>query len=186
MLSNILLDKLPKITPNGFKIQTDYKNVIKFELLMQDNDIDPEMKIALSLQLFYDEVVDVEKQINDIIWFYRCGKEVKTSQNKENNNKIKQIYSYEFDAGYIYSAFLEQYNIDLQKSDMHWWKFKALFESLNKNIKIVEIMGYRALDIGQIKDKEERKYYSKLKKQYELPDMRSDEEKESDFGKLFW
>ena len=186
MLSNILLDKLPEITPNGFKIQTDFRNAIKFELLMQDNELSTEIKIQLAFQLFYDEIIDVEKQIEDIIWFYTCGKEIKTSQKNERSNRVKQIYSYEFDAGYIYSAFVEQYNIDLQEINMHWWKFKALFEGLNKNIKIIEIMGYRALDINKIKDKEERKYYKKLQKQYELPDMRSIEEKEADFGNLFW
>ena len=106
-------------------------------------------------------------------------------ENKE-ENKQKQIYSYEFDAEYIYSSFMEQYKIDLNTSHMHWWKFKALFEGLNENTQIVKIMGYRAIDLGKIKDKEEKTRYKKLKKLYALPDMRTQEEKEADFGKAFW
>ena len=37
MLCNILLDELPKKTPHEYNIKTDFKQGIKFELLMQDN-----------------------------------------------------------------------------------------------------------------------------------------------------
>lgn len=82
---------------------------------------------------------------------------------------------------------MQQYNIDLNKIKyMHWWKFKALFEGLNENTQIVKIMGYRAMDITKIKDKEEKARYKKLKRMYQLPDMRSIEQKEADFGRAFW
>lgn len=183
---NILLDKLPQYTPQGLKIRTDFKETIKFELLMQDNKINEIDKLSIALNLYYYEVpTNIKQAVNEMLWFYRCGKEIKTSQNKEENNQ-KQIYSYEFDAEYIYSSFMEQYKIDLNKSHMHWWKFKALFEGLNENTQIVKIMGYRGIDLGKIKDKEEKARYKKLKKLYALPDMRTQEEKEADFGKAFW
>lgn len=87
----------------------------------------------------------------------------------------------------IYSAFIETYQMDLQEIDyLHWWKFKAMFNSLNKDTKIVEIMGYRAIDLSKIKDKEEKARYRKLKKIYKLPDMRTEAQKEADFGNAFW
>ena len=39
-------------------------------------------------------------------------------------------------------------------------------------------MGYRAINIGDIKDKEQKKFYKKMKSLYSLPDNRSEEEKE--------
>ena len=57
---------------------------------------------------------------------------------------------------------------------------------MKKQTKLVEIMGYRAIDLSKIKDKEEKKRYKNLKKIYQLPDMRTAEEKEADFGKAFW
>ena len=82
---------------------------------------------------------------------------------------------------------MEQYKIDLNNIKyLHWWKFKALFNSLNKNTHFVEIMGYRAMDLSKIKDKEEKKRYKRLQKIYALPDMRTEEQKEADFGKAFW
>ena len=169
---NILLDKLPETTRNGLKIRADFRESIKFELLMQDRTIDNKDKIKLALNLYYyniNEIKDIKQAIDDILWFYRSGKELKNNvdeEEKEVKNKQKQIYSYEFDADYIYSAFMEQYKIDLNNIKfLHSWKFKAL---------------------NKIKDKEMKKFYKKMKKLYALPDMRTEEEKESDFAENLW
>lgn len=195
MYYNLILNKLPQYTPNHLKIRTDFRESIKFELLMQDKTISDEDKIKIVLNLYYYEpqkIQNIEQAIKDILWFYRCGIEEKriekmNIQNKENNDKNKQIYSYEFDAEYIYSAFIEQYNIDLNVIKyLHWWKFKALFNGLNENTQFVKIMGYRAINLSKIKDKEMKANYRKMQKLYALPDMRSEEEKESDFADELW
>ena len=189
---NILLDRLPQYTQDGHRIRTDFRESIKFELLMQDNKIDERNKVEQALRLYYydlSKITDIKKAIDEIVWFYACGEKKKVDNKIENNsNKVKkQIYSYEFDAEYIYSAFLQQYKIDLNSIRyMHWWKFKALMENLNEDTQFVKIMGYRAVDISKIKDKEEKARYKKLKKTYALPDMRTTEQKEADFGKAFW
>ena len=74
----------------------------------------------------------------------------------------------------------------MQDEELHWWKFKALFQGLKEDNKIVQIMGYRGMDLSKIKDKEERKHYKRLKKLYALPDMRTEEQKEADFAGAFW
>lgn len=74
-MKNILLDKLPKYTPSGLRIRTDFRESIKFELLMQDNKIDKREKIMLALQLFYydiSKISDIKKAVDDILWFYKC------------------------------------------------------------------------------------------------------------------
>lgn len=188
MQCNILLDKLPSYTPSGLKIRTDFRESIKFELLMQDVNIKEEDKIRLALNLYYDKFFDIEDALRDMIWFYSCNRiENNKEQKRTIERKEKQIYSYEFDSEFIYSAFMEQYNIDLNNIEyLHWWKFKALFNSLNKNIHFSKIMGYRAIDLSSIKDKETRKRYKKLKELYILPDMRSEEEKENDMAEELW
>ena len=52
---NILVDKLPT-DYEGLKINTNFRSFILFELLMQDREIEKEDKIALALDLFYDEL----------------------------------------------------------------------------------------------------------------------------------
>ena len=188
---NILVDELPKKVGN-VDINSDFRISILFELLMQDNELSEEEKVEQALILYYpnlEEITNHKEAIENIIWFYKCGKEeIKENVDEESNmkNRQKQIYSYEFDAEYIYSAFMEQYNIDLNSiSYLHWWKFKALFNSLNENVLFSKIMGYRAMNLAKIKDKEIKKHYKKMQKLYALPDMRSEEEKENDFAEAF-
>jgi hypothetical protein len=47
-------------------------------------------------------------------------------------------------------------------------------------------MGYRAVDLSKIKDKETKRKYKRLKQEYALPDERTEEEKENDFAEAFW
>ena len=61
-----------------------------------------------------------------------------------------------------------------------------MFEGLKAENKICEIMGYRAVDVGKIKDKEEKKRYKKLQREWALPDDRTEEEKEQDFADALW
>lgn len=189
---NILVDELDAIVKEkigNIKINTDFRISILFELLMQDNTVSKKEKILQSLQLYYpdlDKIKDFDKAIQDMLWFYRCGKELADSKENNNVERNKQIYSYEFDDDKIYSAFMEQYNIDLQDIKyLHWWKFKALFNALSENTQFVKIMGYRAMNVNEIKDKKMKKQYRKLQKMYALPDMRTEEEKEYDFGEAF-
>lgn len=190
---NLLIDDIDYIVQSRIQIpfNTDFRQGILFELLMQDNSIKNEIKVRETLNLFYPDqtlITDIQKAIDDILWFYKLDK--KENVDKRNNKEekeIKQIYSYEFDNELIYDAYRNQYNINLQRIPyLHWWEFRAMFEGLKEDNKIVQIMGYRAMDISKIKDKEEKKYYKQLQKQYALPDMRTTEQKEVDFGKAFW
>lgn len=47
-------------------------------------------------------------------------------------------------------------------------------------------MGYRAIDLGKIKDKDEKAKYRRLQRQFALPDNRTKEEKEKDFADALW
>lgn len=189
MYCNLLISKLPQHTDSGLRIRTDFRESIKFELLMQDRSIEDEKKIRMILNLYYyrpEQITDVRKALEEIVWFYAGGDKKETRSNTEKENKKKQIYSYEFDAEYIYSAFMQQYKIDLNSIKyLHWWKFRALFTNLNEDVFFSKIMKYRAIELSSIKDKEMKKFYKKMKRIYALPDMRTEEEKEYDFGEAF-
>lgn len=184
---NLLVDKLPT-DYEGLKIDTNFRSFILFELLMQDNELKEEEKIYLAINLFYKEPPeDLKKAIEGILWFYRCGEEEKKVGKSGGESRKKQIYSYEYDAKLIYSAFLDQYGVDLNEINyLHWFKFKALFEGLKSDNKICEIMSYRSIDLNKIKDKDERKKYRKLQREFALPDNRTIEEKEQDFANALW
>lgn len=190
------LDLILKSRIGDIEFNTNFRYGILFEKLMNDPNVDKQIKVLQAIKIFYpkwQQITDYEKAVKDLFWFYTCGK---SELEKPENNKIKKkvaedkskkIYDYDIDDGYIYSAFLQQYGIDLQDINyLHWWKFKAMFNSLNSDTKIVEIMGYRNIDLSKIKDKQEKARYKKLKEIYKLPDMRTEAQKERDLGNAFW
>ena len=189
---NLLLDNIDEVVKNRIKIDfdTNFRIAVAFEIMMQNPKYSMQAKTYQALKLFYpemDEIKDVKKAIDDIIWFYSCGKSEEKTSRKKGKNKQKQIYSYEFDNDLIYSAFKNQYNIDLEEVEyLHWWKFKAMFEGLKSDNRIVEIIRYRTIDLTKIKDKNMKKHYKQLQEDYKLPDMRSEEEKEEDFAEALW
>ena len=139
---NLLIHKLP-IQVKEMKINTDFRISILFELLMQNQKMRKELKIMKALQLYYpdfEKISNYEIAIEQMLWFYKCGKELDNSNKRNtNHNRYNQIYSYEFDDTYIYSAFLQQYHIDLQEVEyMHWWKFKAMFDGLSEDTEILK------------------------------------------------
>lgn len=179
---NLLIDLVPvsvDIEGEKYEINSDFRTSILFELLMQDSEISEEDKIIHALELYYSILPNnLNEAVEKLLWFYRCGKD-EVEGKGYGKGKSEQIYSYDYDDDYIYSAFLDQYGVDLQDMEyLHWWKFKAMFKALKEDNEIVKIMGYRAMDLSKIKDKEEKSYYKKMKELYKIPSNISKDEKE--------
>lgn len=171
---NILIDLVPttvEIDGVEYEINSDFRTSILFELLMQDYTIGEKEKIYMALELYYPIIpTNIDEAIEQMLWFYRCGKDEVKSKGTGKGRGATQIYSFEHDDDYIYSAFLDQYGLDLQDIQyLHWWKFKAMFKALKEDNEIVKIMGYRAMDLSKIQDKEQKKYYKKMKELYRIP-----------------
>lgn len=186
---NLLIDLVPntvEIDNEEYEINSDFRTSILFELLMQDSSIVDEDKIFIALQLYYPVIPDdVNLAIDKILWFYRCGKDIRNQKGNGKGKSVTQIYSFEHDDDYIYAAFMDQYNIDLQDiKHLHWWKFKAMFKSLREDNEIVKIMGYRSMDLSKIKEKEQKAYYKKMKQLYEIPISKDEREKLDDINNI--
>lgn len=186
---NILVDLLPiavEIDNKNYEINSDFRTSILFELLMQDSSIGAEDKIITALELYYPVIPEnINEAIERMLWFYRCGKEITSSKGNGKGKSVTQIYSFEHDDDYIYAAFMDQYNIDLQDIEyLHWWKFKAMFKSLKEDNEIVKIMGYRSMDLSKIKSKEEKAYYKKMQELYKLPMPKDEQEKLDDINNI--
>lgn len=177
MHNNILVNKLPQYVEIGgaeVKINTDFRISIQFENLLKDTKLNDEEIFNKALSLYYPVLPpeeDINEAVQKMLWFYRCGKEYK--EEKKAKKAQKEIYSFEYDADKIYSAFLDQYRVDLQECELHWWKFKAMFNSLKEDNEISKIMSIRAMDTSKL-SKEQKEHYNKLKKIYAIP--RSEEE----------
>ena len=176
---------------------TDFRNWIRYEeLMLSTNDEDLDAIEILTL-CFKDGVnilneIDIESAFDSLLWFFTIGEEkekpkenIPEEDDKENvvKPKAKIIYSYKYDWEYIYSAFMQCYGLDLFTCSLHWWQFKALFNSLSEDTQFVKILGYRSMTISSNMSKEEKRRIRKMKKIYGLPDTRSEEEKETSFAR---
>lgn len=198
------MDKPPEqVEVDGklYKINSDFRTSIQFEILMQkkeltekqkefanelcllDKEMDRETAELLAkykdgLELYYLEIPnDINGAINAMLWFYECGKENIDKKKSKKSGSGKKIYDYNYDADYIYAAFFEQYHIDLAEQELHWWKFSALFSALSEDCMISKIITYRVIDTKGM-EKEQKAFYNRMKRLYQLPEDISEEERE--------
>ena len=171
---NILIDELPRsVTIDGdeFPVNYGFRTFVLIEICIFDTKLSDSERVNNALELFYGDRLpdDISAAFERMMWFYRGGKDEKKAKSKGSSN-VKRCYCFEQDAPYIYSAFRTQYNLDLQdvsSTDLHWWKFKAMFEALNEDLRISKIMSYRVTDTAGM-DKHQKKFYSDMKKLYAL------------------
>lgn len=115
---NLLLDRPPtKIEVGGlfYEIDADFRTGIAFELLMLDEEFTEMEKASRAIELYFPRIPEDEGEaMEKILWFYLCGQEETNREEKEKEtHPQKPVYSYEYDAGSIYAAFLSQYGMDL-------------------------------------------------------------------------
>jgi hypothetical protein len=146
-LTNILLDPLPEaITVSGkkYKINSDFKPVIKSLIAYEDNDLTGLEKQSKLLQnllpVMPNDIQTAAEQIN----LFLAGKGGAPEENDEGQapNGLR-LYSFDQDAKYIYSAFLQTHKIDLQKVDLHWWVFLSLFMDLGQETFFCQLIALR-------------------------------------------
>lgn len=182
-----------EVNHKKIELNTDYRAWIEYEQLMLDeNKTDKEqlekiLKVCLKDKIFLESLEQLEELFEGFLWFYALGKDFKENNNKKDEEsdyeKPSLVYSFEHDWSYIYSAFIECYNINLFTAKLHWWEFKALFESLNEKCLFSKILSYRSIKISSKMSKDEKKFYRNMKKIYALPDQRTAEEKERSFAR---
>ena len=110
-------------------------------------------------------------------------------QKRLKGQKNQSVVSFGYDSGFIYSAFMEAYGIDLweQAQKMHWCKFLALFEGLPENCILRQIMGIRAqpIPVPNGHNQEEIQRITELKALYALPSKTTEEETQNGWDALF-
>ena len=145
--------------------------MIAFEQLVNNESIADNTRWAAAMLLFYGETLpkDFSVGFTELLNFYRCGadKAAIDEENRQLSGGTSKEPKYDFvqDDQYIYSAFLDQYGIDLNKVEyLHWWEFRALFVGLKQDCEISRIMGYRAMKIpSKGIGKEEKAFYKRMK-----------------------
>ncbi|EJX9024257.1 bacteriophage Gp15 family protein [Listeria monocytogenes] len=183
-----------------YKLDLAFDNVLRVIDLTEDNSLSDVFRANLAIDVLFvddmpwprsneeDEYANIEekslvlidiftnyivKENDDGLLYDIDGNKMPSATN--NNDDAEEIASYSLtqDADYIYASFLQDYNIDLldSRGKMHWYKFRALLESLRDDTTIKTIIGIRQAELPFGKGTEkERNELIKLKNRYKLKD----------------
>ncbi|EAF6263844.1 hypothetical protein AS045_02370 [Listeria monocytogenes] len=182
-----------------YKLDLAFDNVLRVIELTEDNGLSDVFRANLAIEVIFvddmpwprsneeDEYANIEekslvlidiftnyivKENDDGLLYDIDGNKMPSATN---NDDVEEIASYSLtqDADYIYASFLQDYNIDLldSRGKMHWYKFRALLESLRDDTTIKTIIGIRQAELPSGKGTEkERNELIKLKNRYKLKD----------------
>lgn len=156
MYENILLDVLPK-EYEGYLINYSFRTGILISQALGDtetfkDDDDGRMeRLFTAFNLLYGKgLPPFEIALNGLKWFMRCGA---TENNRElNPNDNKEYFSFDVDKDRLFSAFMVRFRINLNREELHFFEFIALFNDLSKT-------SFRnVVDLRQMDSKELKKY----------------------------
>lgn len=161
------MNKYPQfseIKDRRYMINTDYRVALECDKVSNNNKIsDEERALAIIYLLFGDDGLkskDLEGLLKVAVKFLRCSNK---SENNYNDEKQEANMDYQQDWKFIRTSFFSEYNIDLDTTKMHWWKFYELLCGLSEKCILSRVRYIRDFDTSQIKDDEERKKWIKQK-----------------------
>ena len=167
---NVLIDKLPcyiTLFEKKYQVHTSFKNWIKISILLEDGGLGDAMMTAQMLKLCYRERLpeNIGSAILGMLSFLNGDTDFIVSPDKKS---IEKLYSFSDDSDVIFASFYQKYKIDLNKSNMHWYKFLALFEGLADSDPFMTRVKIRAADETKIKDSDKRRKLKELKIRYAI------------------
>ncbi len=169
MFSELLTGALPEeviCDGKSFPIATDFTVWVQIEIILLEEKGNFLQKLPRILALCYPVLPDtLEDAVRGIATFYMGQSPEKHG---DRGGGFRPVYSFKQDAAMIYAGFYQQYGIDLLHTRLHWFQFKALLQALGEETLFGRVVRYRAIDLSDIKSKEQRDFYGKMKKLYPL------------------
>lgn len=168
-----LYDDFPdKVTVNEtqYPVVVDFRSWISFFDMLQDESYTPQERIVCSMEWYLARPpCDIAAAYEALIKFASCEDLPHTGKNQHNKSGKESVISYQYDAAYIIGDFLRFYQIDLTKSDMHWYRFRLLLEALPDESSVKQRAAYRSINLAKIKDKKQREHIRKVKDSVWIP-----------------
>ena len=164
--------KYVKVDNKKYKINTDFRVAIECNDIANDESIgDFERALAVIYKLFGEEgindICNHEKLLKMAKKYLGCGKETENIKEEDIDMDFTQ------DMDYIKASFRSDYNINLDKEEMHWWEFYNLINGLSNSemgncCVLNRIRNLRTYDTKNIKDPKELERINKAKKEVAL------------------
>ena len=171
---NILTDQLPtavEIDGREYKLNTDFRVCLRIILAFEDPGLTQEEKQWVLLANLYPVLPDNLTTAFELGMKFMDG----GHDGEEKEEMSLRLYSFSQDSNFIFAAFRQTHGIDLETTDLHWWKFLALFMDLGVDTTFCSLTGLRKrLATGEATDAEkkmaeEMSSVIELKEVYERP-----------------
>lgn len=161
-MNNVMLSDLPDEW-KGYQIEADFRIGLQISQLLYDSDYTEFERITGCIDLLYYDIPEsVEEAMQGITWFLNGW----NHDNFEKGDNVRCV-DFDIDQWRIYSAFLNQYHINLSEADMHWWKFMGLLTSLNE-CAYTQVVGIRSEKINPKLSQKEKEAKKKAKRIYAI------------------
>lgn len=175
---------------NGYEINTGFHIGVQIALLMEDDLVPDNLKMAILIELLFgnedgttrDFPQGPEELAECWKWFingWSYDNEV------EGDNQNLRLMDYNVDQGRIYADFLQIYGIDLETTEMHWWRFQWLLWNMPpRQSSFLQVIDIRKREPSKNASLEEKKIIERGKAVYGLQQKKkkltSEEEKKID------
>ena len=142
-----------------YKINTDYRVALRcFEVIDDPNICDEERALAVIYLLFGDAPTDHLEDFLRIAGDYlRCGEKEETTVSAEKD------MDFTADEKYIAASFMSDYQIDLSRTDMHFWQYIHLIQGFTERSVMSRVREIRNYDLEELKDPKSRAKMVKAK-----------------------
>lgn len=184
-----------------FNIDMSFNNILTVFEIIEDKELNNAQKLVDTLYMltgkeefspgYFDsaEKVEYASRLREAIFDTLLSESEETDEYlvdilgnkfkppKKEKESQKRTYDFVYDARYIYSSFLKDYQMNLYDfhGKLHWEVFLALFEGLSDDTKIKQIINIRTRELPTGKGTEkEREELLRLKSIYKLPEREVD------------
>lgn len=159
-----------------YSIGYDFRTCLNVLLAFEDNSLTPMEKQWVLLDCMYPETTPktLVEAVNAAMAFLN-------GEEKQEDDVIgDRLYSFSHDAKYIFAAFRQTHQINLQVENLHWWEFMALFMDLGQDTTFSNLVSLRKRLKDGTASKEERRAAVEMDSIVTLPeiDTRTLDEKE--------
>ena len=159
-----LQDRLPdgvEVDGKFYKMDFDFRNVLKMIEVLDRDDLMPEAKAYKALSF-------VQKRPKNAVRVLECVKGLLfKAPRKTGGQKVTDFVQ---DAGLIRAAFRQAYGIDLYREKLHWIEFTELLNAIPEGNRYSEVVGIRARPMPAATkwNQHEREWLAKAKADYRL------------------
>ena len=136
-----LQERLPesiKVNGRRYKLDLDFRNVLRMMDILARNDLIPAARDWLALKCV------VKRPPKNTAALMEELRALLFPAHKKTETDGKRLTSFEQDADLIRAAFRQAYGIDLYRDKLHWIEFTALLSALPEGSRYSEVLGIRA------------------------------------------